>query len=503
MLPEPFYANLRSLRTRLMLWNAGAVAVTGILILLAVRVGVRVTLIDDLDHVLREDLQEIKLSFDDKDYNWPTIADELNRKAEGHDFHRWFVQFYDAQGQPTWSTSANTPQLPPLTPEQKRTRAFSINPYRLYYSPLDPPIPQGAAICIGCSQLYVARDMETINRLILSAGAIVLLLSPIIGNLLTSRVIRPLSSMIKTTANLHPGQFGKRIPIRGTGDELDSLAHTINGLLDRIATYLQQEHDFLANAAHDLRTPLAAIRSTAEVSLSSHRTPDEYREILGLVIEQCSALQVLVNQLLLLAETDADRLHADTEPVRLDQVVSRVVEMFEGVAEEHGVRIEVGPLIPALVAGKRHHLWQVISNLIDNAIKFTAERYESEANDGGVAPPDDGLGVIAIELLHDESARQVRLRVMDNGIGIEPDHLQHIFERFYRVDKGRPRDAKRGGTGLGLSICKAIIEAHGGKIAVKSRFGKGTTFTVILPAANAPEEATIQSTGAIDPLNLP
>jgi signal transduction histidine kinase len=506
MLPESFYSNVRSLRTRLMLWNAGAVAVTGILILLAVRVCVRVTLIDDLDHVLREDLQEIKLSFADADgYDWPTVAEELNRKAEGHDFHRWFVQFYDAQGQPTWSTSANTPQLPPLTPEQKRKRAFSIDPYRLYYSPLDRPLPQGAAVCIGCSQLYVARDMETINRLIYITAAIVLLLSPIVGNLLTSRVIRPLALMTRTTANLHPGQFGKRIHIRGTGDELDSLAQTINGLLDRIATYLQQEHDFLANAAHDLRTPLAAIRSTAEVSLSSHRSPDEYREILGLVIEQCSALQVLVNQLLLLAETDADRLHADTEPVRLDLVVARIVEMFEGVGEERGVRLEVGPLASALVAGKRHHLWQVVSNLLDNAIKFTAERYEAGPTAADKPPPDEARGVISVELLHDESARQVRLRIMDNGIGIEAEHLPHIFERFYRVDKARPRDAKPSGTGLGLSICKAIVEAHGGKIAVKSRFGKGTTFTVTLPAAPvpAPEEATIESTGAIDPLNLP
>src|SRR5262249_9509356 len=155
--------------------------------------------------------------------------------------------------------------------------------------------------------------------------------SPLVGHLLTSRVIKPLADMIQTTARLHPGEFGERLPIRGTGDELDSLAHTINGLLDRIATYLQQEHDFLANAAHDLRTPLAAIRSSVEVALGVERSDEEYRETLNLVIEQCSSLQTLVNQLLLLAETDADRLHTDVEPVPLDQVVSRAAEMFEGV----------------------------------------------------------------------------------------------------------------------------------------------------------------------------
>jgi hypothetical protein len=128
--PDHFLAHARSLRVRLMLWNAGAVAVTGLLILLVVRVGVRYLLIDDLDQVLGEDLQEIKLHFhDNQRYDWLVITEELTRKAEGHSFHRWFVQFYDAQGEPAWS-SFNTPRLPPLTDEQ-HNKPFSIDDYRL------------------------------------------------------------------------------------------------------------------------------------------------------------------------------------------------------------------------------------------------------------------------------------------------------------------------------------------------------------------------------------
>src|SRR6267142_6953843 len=162
-----FLSNIRSLRTRLMLWNAGAVAVTGILILLAVRAGVRYMLIDDLDQVLREDLQEIKLHFQDKQgYDWPATTADLNRKAEGHDYHRWFVQFYDAQGEPAWSTSINTPKLPPPTEENRRQRSFTIDNYRLSYSRFDQPLPEASSVCVGCSQLYVSRDMETIDRLV-------------------------------------------------------------------------------------------------------------------------------------------------------------------------------------------------------------------------------------------------------------------------------------------------------------------------------------------------
>jgi signal transduction histidine kinase len=481
-------SHARSLRTRLMLWNAGAVAVTGILILLAVRAGVEKRLISDLDDVLGEDLQEIKLHFvGDHAYNWSAITEELDRKAEGHFFHRWFVKFYQEDDQPGWS-SQSAPDIPAPSPEQKQRKSFSVDPYRVLYGRLDSPLKEGAYVCVGCSQLYVSRDMQTIDRQVIGAGFIVLLISPLVGHFLTGRVIRPLAQMIRTTAKLHPGEVAERVPLRGTGDELDSLAATINGLLDRISTYLQQEHDFLANAAHDLRTPLAAIRSNVEVALGVERSEEEYREILGLVIEQCSYLQTLVNQLLLLAETDADRLQPDNEPVRLDQIVDRVVAMFEGVADDHHVELRYDDLDAVLVPGNRQHLRQVVSNLIDNAIKFTAARRNAEP-----CQPDDKShqGCILVKLQRDEAAGRALLRVKDNGIGIAPDDKAKVFDRFFRVDKARARDGGSGGTGLGLSICKAIVECHGGQITVESQPGEGATFTISLPLYRAPEGATV------------
>jgi signal transduction histidine kinase len=319
-------------------------------------------------------------------------------------------------------------------------------------------------------------------------GLLVLLISPLVGHLLTGQVIRPLSQMIRTTARLHPGEFGERLPIRHTGDELDSLARTINGLLDRIATYLQQEHDFLANAAHDLRTPLAAIRSSVEVALGVERTDEEYREILGLVIEQCSSLQTLVNQLLLLAETDTDRLQTDVEPVSLDQIVARVVAMFDGVADDHHIELRCADLPSVAVPGNRHHLRQVVSNLLDNAIKFTAARHEGQGSNPADSTPK---GRITIELARDDVARMAHLRIRDNGIGIPPENQPQIFDRFFRVDKARPRDGVAGGTGLGLSICKAIVEAHGGQISVESQPGQGAAFTVSLPLFTANTSGTM------------
>jgi len=480
-------AHVRSLRTRLMLWNAGAVAVTGILILLAVREGVEKRLMSEMDEVLREDLKEIDLHFDgNQTYNWKTFTEDLDRKAEGHAFHRWFVQFYDKNDQPTWS-SRETPDLTPPTLEQKKRKEYTAGEYRVSYARLTPPIREAAYVCVGCLN-YVARDMQTIDRQVIGAGFIVLLISPLVGHFLTGRVIRPLAQMIRTTAKLHPGEVTERVPLRGTGDELDSLAATINGLLDRISAYLQQEHDFLANAAHDLRTPLAAIRSNVEVALGVERSEEEYREILGLVIEQCSYLQTLVNQLLLLAETDADRLQPDNEPVRLDQIVDRVVAMFEGVADDHHIELRYDDLDAVSVPGNRQHLRQVLSNLIDNAIKFTAAR----RNAAPCQPGDQShRGCIILELRRDEAAGLALLRVKDNGIGIAPDDKAKVFDRFFRVDKARARDGGAGGTGLGLSICKAIVESHGGQITVESQPGEGATFTISLPLYRAPEGAAV------------
>jgi signal transduction histidine kinase len=191
------------------------------------------------------------------------------------------------------------------------------------------------------------------------------------------------------------------------------------------------------------------------------------------------------------------------EPVQLDQVVAKAVEMFEGVADVHDIEIHLGHMPAAAVAGNRLHLRQLINNLIDNAIKFTAARSDKSTN--GQPPPPKG--VVFLELTRDEANQRVRLRIEDNGIGIAPDHLDQVFDRFFRVDKSRGRDSVAGGTGLGLSICKAIVEAHGGEISVRSQPGRGSIFIVNLPlyipTPSTPGMTIENSEPVFDPLELP
>jgi signal transduction histidine kinase len=490
---ERVSAVLRSLRFRLMLWNVAAGVLTGMGILLAVREGVRYTLVADLDQVLRADMAEIQLYFeapggDDLeapgDDDWRVLQEEMERKASGHEYQGWFVQFYDRQGRPTWA-SRNAPALPAPTAQQQAARTFRSGDARVRYDRLPRGLDRAAAASVGCSEQFIARDMQRIDRLVMIVGGVMVLVAPIGGYLLAGRTTRILANLIHTTDRLRPSELKERLPIRGTGDELDALARTVNGLLDRLADYLRQKHDFLANAAHELRTPLAAIRSSVEVAASGQRSEAEYRELLDVVIEQCMALESLVNQLLLLSESDADRLITSSETVPLDGVVQRAVEMFQGVAEDQGLELICHPLPATIVAGNRQHLRQVLNNLLDNAVKFTAAKFTESNNSHSSSSPPASLdrGRIEVRLARDEAAQAARLTVADNGVGIPAEAQPHLFQRFFRVDRSRSREGGMGGTGLGLSICRAIVQAHRGSIEVASNVGEGTTVTVVLPLA--------------------
>jgi signal transduction histidine kinase len=477
---ESLKTALRSLRLRLTLWNVAAGLLTGLGILVAVREGVRYTLLYDLDQVLREDLKEIELHFTGRgDYDWFVLQEEMNRKARGHDFHGWFVVFYGRDGGPAWS-SVNAPTLPLPTEADKQTGQYSVDHYRLAYRQLPRELEEASAAAVGCDRRFIARDMAKIDRLVVIVGGVIVFISPIVGYLLAGRTTRILSNLIQKTGHLRPSELKERLPIAGTGDELDALARTINGLLDRIGDYLQQKHDFLANAAHELRTPLAAIRSSVEVALAGKRSEVEYQELLDEVIRQCQALQLLVNQLLLLSESDADRLIVNSEPFSFDELVASSVEMFRGVAEDRGLVLKCGPLPSVAVVGNRQHLRQVLNNLLDNAVKFTALKHQTDKASAG---SDGGSGKIDVQLLRDELRGLTRLLVSDNGVGLAAEHVPHVFERFYRADRSHTRDGGASGTGLGLSICQAIVTAHQGTIQVTSQAGRGTTFTITLPLA--------------------
>lgn len=459
---DRFRAATRTFRFRLMVWNAGVVLLTAVVTLIGVREGVRRALLSEMDQILIEDAQEIGLALGSSNPILPEeMQDFINRKAQGHKKHGWFARLLDKTGKQIW-VSDNAPAESISKVPLVNLRPVSRSGDRVVQLDLTDRNGQPLRLRVGASLDFLDRDMAVIDRLVAVAVAVVFFAAPLLGYWLAGRTTQTLRQLIRTTANLRPTRLEERLPIRETGDELDQLSQTFNGLLDRIADYLQHRRDFLANSAHELRTPVAAIRSTVEVALGADRTKEEYEELLSEVIEECHALEVLVNQLLLLAETEGDRMGIHGERVPFDSIVRTATDMFRALAESRDIELKLTRCTTTVVEGNRHHLRQVLNNLLDNAIKFTLPGGE-------------------IEITLERQANQAVLKVRDTGIGISTADLPHVFDRFFRCDKARTHTLEFRGTGLGLSICQAVIAAHRGYLFVESEEGKGTCFTAVLP----------------------
>jgi two-component system, OmpR family, heavy metal sensor histidine kinase CusS len=455
----------QSLRFRLTLWNTAVVFLIVLASLIIVHEGLRLTLLRENEQRLKEDMQELGQAIQDMYPNWDAIHEEMNRKALGHAHRGQFVQVLNSEGTVDWSsknTPANFANLPSLPGDQS---LLSVGPYRIFRQiwrfPNLPPIN----VRVATNTNLIDDEVSRLTNLMLLVSAIMLIVAPIGGYWLAGRATEPLAEMHSTAAKLRPIQLEERLPIRGTGDELDRLSATINGLLDRIGVYLAQHRQFIANAAHELRSPLAAIQSSVEVALNSQRTPEEYQELLGELVEESSNLRLLVNQLLLLAESEGGMPQSGFESVDLSRLLTRSTDMFRAAAEEQGIEIVTEHLDNAIVRGHAGHLRQVVNNLIDNGIKF---------NHPG------GKLVVSLHA-HYETATAV-MRFADSGVGIPAEDLPHIFERFYRGDKSRQREDVHPGTGLGLSIVDAIVRGHAGEIRATSG-PDGTSFSVTLPLA--------------------
>ncbi|MBS0265368.1 MAG: HAMP domain-containing protein [Planctomycetes bacterium] len=454
-----------TLRFRLTLWNTAVVLVFVLFTLWGAREGLRFEFWREADFQLQEDTVEIRQLIELSGANLDAVKDSLNRKAETHTHRGLYIRIFDESRECIY-TSPNAP-APQLSWElfESRKQPVVAGEYHVRHFQLDKPGMRSWTVRVGASFAPLEEDIEQVTRLLLVVGSITLLISPLGGYWLAGRATRPIAQIIDTTGRLHPSSLSERLPLRGTRDELDRLSATINGFLDRIAHYLAQNREFTSNAAHELRSPLAAIQNSLEVALNADRTPEEYRELLGEILDECDGLRALVNQLLILAETDAGRTPLAQEPVQIDSVVRKTYDMFLGVAESAAIDLQIVQLDRCRVLGDASRLRQVVNNLVDNAIKFTRAG-----------------GIVALRLWRETSDQTVRLSVRDTGSGIPKEDLPHIFSRFYRGDKTRQRDRASRGTGLGLAICQSIVAAYNGRIEVESVVDQGTTMTVIIPA---------------------
>jgi signal transduction histidine kinase len=231
-------------------------------------------------------------------------------------------------------------------------------------------------------------------------------------------------------------------------------------MLERLQRAFDRERRFTTDASHEMRTPLSVIQGEATLALSKERSKEEYQRSLELISQEASHMISVVSKLLGLAEVDAGRESLNFEEVSLKELLTELASDIRVLCEDKSICFQLQAPDAIIVKGDRVKLRQLFLNLLDNAIRHT---------------PQGGSIFVSLNKQGDSAYVSVR----DTGVGISEEHLPHIFERFYRVDKSRSRS--EGGAGLGLSICQRIAELHGGKIEVESKVGEGSTFTVLLP----------------------
>ena len=285
------------------------------------------------------------------------------------------------------------------------------------------------------------------------------------GSFIARRALAPVEAIVGRVREIQASRLDDRLDLRTGSEELDRLVETLNDMLDRLATSMRGARRFAADASHELQTPIAAMRTAIEICLGdSGSTAEEYREMAGDLVVDLDRLSALIRDLRLLALADGGHLLDRLEPVDLTRLVKECCEIVQGVAKPKNITLTIDILADITVSGSVLHLRRALLNLAHNAVRYS---------------PDGSTIQITVGRLD----REAVLVFVDEGCGIGPEDLPHIFERFYRADPARARDT--GGSGLGLAIADQIVRSHGGRIDVTSLVDRGSTFAVFLPLASA------------------
>jgi heavy metal sensor kinase len=461
-----------SIRTRLTLWYSG------LLLVILVAIGalsyswLRRTVHQDLDASLLAVARAIR------DTGAPdrpeSEVEALLREMLGPELYDKFFRLLDPEGRPhTFGSRPRGDALPLSGPARARAaRGESTletvagpgaEPLRVFTMPIVRAGRVVDIVQVGTSvrraEVLLDRYLHTLLVLIpLGVGLAAL------GGAVVARVaLRPVDKMTRTARRITAEDLSRRVERPGTGDEMERLAETLNGMLARLEAAFTQTRRFAADAAHELRTPLAALRGGIEVALRAERPPEEYRRVLASSLEEVERLIRLAEDLLLLSRSsagpDVTRAPVDLEPLLLD-----VFDVGARLGQAVGVSVRTDTMAPATVRGDATALRRALLNLVENAIKYTPPGGKLELG----LTTGDGMAVVTVS---------------DTGIGLDPADTDRIFEPFVRLDAARARGT--GGAGLGLAIARSIAVAHGGTLAAESRPGAGSRFVLRLPLAPA------------------
>jgi two-component system, OmpR family, sensor kinase len=469
-----------SLRMRLTIWYAGAFSVVLILFSLGVYYVVKRSLYERLDTSLRSTLRVVSkgvASYQPTDSPALSPAELLADPGAANQL----VALLDDNG----SLLSQRPQHSPLALRLPQPFHPSGSPQTfqlaesapdaddecrgVYQKVLNTKTNVAYVVAVIASDEVLSDQLDTLQDVLTGAIALALFLAGGGGWLLAERSLAPLAAMTAAAEQISAANLGERVPIGNRRDELGRLASSFNALLSRMDSAFAQQRQFMANASHDLRTPLAVLRTSAQVGLQKNRRDEvEYREALALIEQQAARLTRIVEDMFALARADMRQLPISPGSFYLDELLAEVVRASAILGSSKGVSVTCRPTVESPFRGDEALLRRMLLNLLDNAVKFTPE--------GGT-----------VELALNRVPGAYEISLCDTGPGIPPEAQPHIFDRFYRAGQASsPSHASPGGAGLGLPIARSIAELHGGELSLQSSGPDGSIFVVRLPRMGTP-----------------
>ena len=443
----------RSIRVRLTVWYAAALTVAMTLYGGGVFVFLRHNLYVHLERDLRDDIEVAEGMLERTETGriaWRAAPDEDDEELMAG---RW-LEVRSPAGELLY---ARPRPIPPRARVRRLSEAESLG-------------GQPIVLVAARSEDPLRRELAELFAGMAVGLPLAAVLAALGGYALARRALGPLSDMAERARAITPDRLGERLVAEDAQDELGQLAAVFNAMLARLERSFDELRRFTADASHELRTPLTAMRAVGEVALREPRKGEEYREVIGSMLEEADRLARLVEGLLTLSRADGGNVVLRRERVDLAELAREVAAHLGVLAEEKRQAIAVVASEPVDVQADRMVMRRALINLVDNAIKYTPE--------GG-----------SVGILVRREPGGPTIEVVDTGPGIGTEHRERIFDRFYRIDKARPRD----GVGLGLAIARWAVETNGGQIDVECANGRGSTFRITFsPAGNACGTTDIQ-----------
>ena len=468
----------RSLSFKLTIWYIAILAIIIGLAGLFLYQGFKESLMDDLD----EDLLEIASDVYGFWYHRRGVQwEEAIKKAEDKfNNHRPFIQIVELaeyknrkihkvergsqvkEGSFMLETEiyyrADRADIDDLVYTTCNREALSPYPVRILLFPIRGP----SLVQVGISLENTTGDLRRLLLILLLAGPAVLLLASVGGSIIIRKALRPVKSVVKTAEEISADDLSSRIEPGKRKDEIGALVNTFNNMIARLEKSVGKIKQFSGDVSHELRTPLTIIRGEIEVLLRKKRSQEDYRKTLMSVLEETYQMEKIIDDLLFLSRLEALSTAQFAQEIQLDDILLRVFESREPAAKKKDIKYVLNEVISAQIKGDQTLIERLITNIIDNAIRYT---------------PSGGEVEVSLE----KKEQSACLKIHDTGIGIPQESLPLLFDRFYVVDKSRSKES--GGSGLGLSIVKWIADSHEALIGIDSEVGRGTTFRFEFPLA--------------------